>query len=120
MLDHVTLKVTNLKRSKKFYSAALEPLGYAVVMDFPEACGFGAEGKADFWIAQAESTTPTHVAFASPTRQRVHAFHEAALKAGGSDNGPPGVRAEYHPHYFGAFVYDPDNHNIEAVVHKAE
>ncbi len=120
MIDHLSLRVTDLKRSKTFYERALAPLAYKAVMEFPGAVGFGADGKPDFWVTASATTTPTHVAFAVKSRKIVHAFHEAAIAAGGKDNGPPGLRKEYHPHYYGAFVYDPDGHNIEAVIHAPE
>ena len=119
MIDHISLRVTNFERSKKFYAEALKPLGYVVIRDFPETCGLGAGGKPDFWITQTESTIPSHVAFLAGSRKVVDAFHAAALAAGGKDFGEPGKR-EYHEHYYGAFVLDPDGHNIEAVIHKPE
>jgi catechol 2,3-dioxygenase-like lactoylglutathione lyase family enzyme len=120
MLDHISLRVTNLARARKFYEAALKPLGYSAIMEFPGAVGLGFEGKPDLWITESASTTPTHIAFVARSRKVVDEFHAAALAAGGKDNGPPGLRKEYHPNYYGAFVYDPDGHNIEAVIHKPE
>jgi catechol 2,3-dioxygenase-like lactoylglutathione lyase family enzyme len=120
MIDHISLRVTDFARSKKFYEQALAPLGYKAVMEFPNMVGMGVDGKPDFWITQTPTTTPTHIAFLARDRKAVHAFHEAALKAGGKDNGPPGARKEYHPNYYGSFVLDPDGHNIEAVIHKPE
>lgn len=120
MLDHISLRVTDIARSKRFYEKALKPLGYALVMEFPEACGFGVGGKPDFWLAKSDKTVPTHVAFASPDRKTVAAFHAAALEAGAKDNGAPGPRPHYHQNYYGAFVLDPDGNNIEAVIHKPE
>lgn len=121
MLDHILITVSDYQASKAFYLAALAPLGYGVVMEHGEAGGFGAGGKPDFWIRQAEPVTPrVHVAFASPDRATVDAFHAAALRAGGSDNGAPGLRPDYHPSYYGAFVFDPDGNNIEAVCHRPE
>jgi len=115
MLDHVGLPVSDFARSKAFYTDALQPLGYEVVMEFDGVAGFGAKGKPDFWIAQGEPDTPIHVAFASPDRATVDAFHEAALAAGGNDNGGPGLRPHYHEHYYGAFAHDPDGNHVEAV-----
>jgi catechol 2,3-dioxygenase-like lactoylglutathione lyase family enzyme len=120
MLDHISLRVTDYARAKKFYTEALAPLGYKVMMEFPTACGFGADGKADFWVTESKQATPTHIAFLASSRKVVHAFHEAAVRAGGKDNGPPGERKEYHPSYYGSFVYDPEQNNIEAVIHKPE
>jgi catechol 2,3-dioxygenase-like lactoylglutathione lyase family enzyme len=117
MLDHIGLSIRDYEKSKAFYSAALVPLGYGLIKEFGPIGGFGVEGKPDFWIAQGEATTPIHVAFRCDDRQSVDAFYRAALAAGGTDNGPPGVRAQYHPSYYGAFVLDPDGHNIEAVCH---
>jgi catechol 2,3-dioxygenase-like lactoylglutathione lyase family enzyme len=119
MIDHVGLKVSDVERSRRFYEAALAPLGYRVLMDFGEfAIGFGgANGKADFWIGVSEPVTVCHLAFASPDRATVKAFHAAALAAGGRDNGAPGLRGHYHPDYYGAFVLDPDGNNVEAVCH---
>ena len=118
MLDHVGLEVKDYGKSKAFYQAALAPLGYELIMEMDDWAGFGVGGKPYFWINQGKHTTPpVHVAFNSDNRAKVQAFHAAALKAGGKDNGPPGIRAHYHPHYFGAFVLDPDGHNIEGVCH---
>ncbi len=118
MIDHVRLNVRNLDVSRRFYAAALVPLGYEALMSFPEAVGFGASRKPDFWIAKREPVqTGVHVAFACDARRVVDEFHRAALKAGGRDNGQPGVRPQYHPGYYGAFVLDPDGNNVEAVCH---
>jgi len=118
MLDHVTLHVSDLAASKAFYTAALAPLGYAVVMEFPQAAGLGVGGKPDFWIAIGGPTKPqAHVAFHAADRVTVDAFYAAAIAAGGRDNGAPGLRPHYHPNYYGAFVLDPDGQNIEAVCH---
>jgi catechol 2,3-dioxygenase-like lactoylglutathione lyase family enzyme len=126
-LDHVTLFVSNYARSKAFYQKALAPLGIEPIMEYGKSCGFGRKPKPDFWIGegpadfqkpkQLEIITPTHIAFAARARAEVDAFHSAALAAGGKDNGAPGVRADYHPNYYAAFVLDPDGHNIEAVIH---
>ncbi len=124
MIDHIGLSVGDYEASKAFYLAALAPLGYALVMEIPEAgpaAGFGAAGKPDFWIARGAATTPhTHIAFRARDRATVRAFHEAARAAGGRDNGAPGLRPEYHPSYYGAFVVAPDGHNVEAVCHDPE
>ena len=120
MLDHVGLLVSEYARSKRFYEVALVPLGYKLLMEFGVWGGFGANGKPDFWIGQGEATRGLHVAFSSPDRATVDAFYKAALAAGGRDNGAPGVRPQYHPNYYGAFVLDPDGNNIEAVCHRPE
>src|SRR5690242_2040597 len=108
MIDHISLNVRDLDASKKFYAAALAPLGYAVMMEFPGVAGLG-DGKPDFWLgARGEVGPATHIAFAAKDRATVEAFYRAAIAAGGKDNGGPGVRAQYHPNYYGAFVLDPD------------
>jgi catechol 2,3-dioxygenase-like lactoylglutathione lyase family enzyme len=121
MIDHTGLTVSDYAKSKEFYVKALAPLGYRVMMEFSEAgqaaAGFG-ESKPDFWVAAGRpNQPPLHIAFAARNRATVDAFYNAALAAGGRDNGPPGIRAHYHPNYYGAFVLDPDGHNIEAVCH---
>ena len=116
MIDHVSLRVQDLPRAVAFYRAALAPLGYDVLMEFPLGVGMGTR-KPLLWITQAQQTpSPTHVAFASE-RMRIDAFHAAALAAGGTDNGAPGVRADYHPHYYAAYIHDPEGNNIEVVCH---
>ena len=117
MLDHITLRVHDLAASKAFYVSVLAPLGYEVVMDFPEGLGMGVAGKPDFWLTEDKVASPQHLAFAAPTRAAVDAFHAAGLAAGGRDNGAPGLRVHYHPNYYGAFVDDPSGHHIEAVIH---
>jgi catechol 2,3-dioxygenase-like lactoylglutathione lyase family enzyme len=117
MLDHIGLRVQDFPRALAFYRAALAPIGYKVIMEFPEAAGLGERGKPDFWISKtAEVESAVHLAFVG-TRESVAAFHAAALAAGGVDNGPPGPRPDYHPHYFGAFILDPYGNNIEVVCH---
>ncbi len=120
MLDHVGLNVRDHEVSKTFFEQALAPLGYRVVMaveGFP-ACGFGTTDKPEFWLVQREPFgTGTHVAFRCDVRAAVDQFHQAAVAAGGTDNGPPDVRTHYHPSYYAAFVLDPDGNNIEAVCH---
>ena len=120
MFDHVALNVKDYTTSRAFYEMALAPLGYRVVMAFEQwgSAGFGEGDKPEFWIHEREPIgTATHVAFRCEDRATVAAFHEAALAAGGADNGAPGVREHYHPSYFGGFVLDPDGNNIEAVCH---
>jgi catechol 2,3-dioxygenase-like lactoylglutathione lyase family enzyme len=119
IIDHIGLTVGNLSRSRSFYTRALAPLGIEPVMEAGGWVGFGRDGKPEFWFGeQGGSGAPMHVAFACETREQVRDFHEAAMAAGGRDNGPPGVREIYHPDYYGAFVLDPDGHNIEAVCHR--
>jgi len=121
MLDHITLNVKDTTRSRKFYQKALAPLGYEIVYKYEGGVGFGVAGKPDFWIRKGKPAPGgTHVAFHSPARTKVNAFHAAALKAGGKDNGKPGIRAHYHPTYYAAFVFDPDGNNVEAVCHKGK
>jgi catechol 2,3-dioxygenase-like lactoylglutathione lyase family enzyme len=121
MLDHVSLPVSDLEQSKRFYEEALSALGYRLIMEHHiSGVGFGQSAKPDFWIRQGEVGAAVHVAFASEDRATVDAFHEAAMAAGGRDNGGPGLRPEYHPSYYGAFVFDPDGNNIEAVCHGPE
>jgi catechol 2,3-dioxygenase-like lactoylglutathione lyase family enzyme len=126
MIDHVGFPVSDYERSKVFYAKALAPLGYVLVMEVggeqteskAPAAGFGADGKPDFWIGgEGGLRGILHIAIATKDRAAVGAFHRAALAAGGKDNGAPGLRPQYHPNYYGAFVLDPDGHNIEAVCH---
>lgn len=118
MIDHMGILVTDLDASVAFYTKALAPLGYALVKRFgDQVAGFGVGGNADFWIAAGKPTDKLHVAFRAKGRAEVRTFHEAALAAGGKDNGSPGVREMYHPDYYAAFVHDLDGHNIEAVCH---
>lgn len=120
MLDHVGFAVRDYARSKAFYEKALAPLGISVLYE-PQglAAGFGRDGKRFFWIeAQGRPVEGRlHLAFTAEDRDTVDAFHAAALEAGATDSGAPGVRAMYHPHYYGAYVFDPDGHNVEAVCH---
>jgi catechol 2,3-dioxygenase-like lactoylglutathione lyase family enzyme len=122
MIDHVTLNVRDLDTCKAFYVEALRPLGYTLMLDYLEGCGFGAQDtKPDFFLAQrGEPSTPVHVAIRSPNRITVDEFHAAALAAGGTDNGPPGIRRVYHEYYYRAYVLDPEGNNVEAVTHDPE
>lgn len=117
MLDHVSLGVADFERSKAFYDRALRPLGIErLYADGETAAGYGVRPKAFFWIGQRGGTqTGVHIAFAAADRATVDRFHAEALAAGGRDNGAPGLRPQYHADYYGAFVLDPDGHNIEAV-----
>jgi catechol 2,3-dioxygenase-like lactoylglutathione lyase family enzyme len=122
MIDHAGFGVSDYQRSKAFYEQALAPLGVTLLMEpMGQAAGFGADGKPFFWIEARERAVRggLHVALAAEDRETVDAFHAAALAAGGTDNGAPGVREIYHPHYYGAYVLDPDGNNIEAVCHTA-
>jgi catechol 2,3-dioxygenase-like lactoylglutathione lyase family enzyme len=127
MIDHTGISVSDFNKSKAFYSQALAPIGYTKLLEFPVAvtgktdvAGFGEAGKPDFWISGgAANNPPIHIAFRVNSRAIVDAFYKAALEAGGKDNGAPGIRAIYHPNYYGAFILDPDGHNIEAVCHDA-
>lgn len=128
IIDHLGLQVSDFQRAVRFYRTALAPLGISVVMQVTkeesgryEGAGFGRDGKPGFWINGGQRTAPSvHVAFVADNRAAVDRFFEAALAAGGVDNGGPGIRAHYHPNYYGAFVLDPEGHNIEAVCHKPE
>jgi catechol 2,3-dioxygenase-like lactoylglutathione lyase family enzyme len=121
MFDHVGLNVRDYQTSRAFYERALAPLAYHVVMAFDQwkAAGFGTDDKPEFWVSQREPFgTGTHIAFSAGDRAAVDAFHAAAVAAGGTDNGPPGLREHYHPTYYAAFVLDPDGNNVEVVCHK--
>lgn len=125
MIDHTGLSMTDPAKSRSFYERALAPLGYQVLMELPPEAtggvvvlGLGEPHKPDFWLHQGPPQTPRlHVAFRASSRAVVDQFYQAALAAGGTDNGPPGLRPHYHEHYYGAFVLDPDGHNIEACCH---
>lgn len=136
MIDHVSLRVTDYERSKAFYSAALAPLGYSLLIESASGAGFRKEFIPDFWVKQGEPDRGTsqranvpdgargcggsaiHVAFAANDRAAADAFYHAAIAAGGVSNGEPGLHPEYHANYYSAFVLDPDGYNIEAVCHK--
>src|SRR3954470_10493631 len=122
MIDHMTLRVRDYGKSQAFYLAALAPLGYEVIMEWEGFIGLGVNKKPDFWIAAAEDRkySQLHIAFRARTHEQVDAFYQAAIKAGAKDNGGPGPRPDYHPNYYGAFVLDPDGHNIEACCHEKE
>jgi catechol 2,3-dioxygenase-like lactoylglutathione lyase family enzyme len=122
MIDHTGLHTADPVRSRRFYEQALAPLGYAVLMEIPKehtgggvVLGYGVAPKADFWVAEGKVDEPRiHIAFRAASRAEVDAFYRAAMAAGGTDNGAPGLRPHYHQDYYGAFVRDPDGHNIEA------
>lgn len=125
MIDHTGIVVSDFGKSKAFYVQALGPIGYVLMAEIPasvtghtDVAGFGEPPKPDFWIhSGTPNQPPVHIAFRVPTRALVDAFYAAAMAAGGTDNGKPGLRPHYHPDYYGAFVRDPDGHNIEAVCH---
>jgi catechol 2,3-dioxygenase-like lactoylglutathione lyase family enzyme len=113
MIEHVSLRCRDAKRSKTFYQKALAPLGYVLSKRYADAFGFKEGGRHDFWVTKGKVGTPGHLAFHAKSRRSVDAFYQAALAAGGKDNGAPGLRDDYG---YAAFVYDPDGHNIEAVI----
>jgi catechol 2,3-dioxygenase-like lactoylglutathione lyase family enzyme len=123
MLDHTGFNVSEYQRSKAFYETTLAPLGLSLLME-PAAgsAGFGREQMPFFWIHERPPAVHggLHIAFTAKDRETVDAFHAAGLEAGGTDNGPPGPRPNYHPNYYGAFILDPDGNNIEAVCHRPE
>ncbi|MDB5972897.1 MAG: glyoxalase-like domain protein [Hydrocarboniphaga sp.] len=129
MLDHIGISVSDLERSRRFFEAALHPLEIGLVMEVTAEqtgagghVGFGSQQRPYFWIGDggAAAGAGVHVAFAAASRAVVDAYYAAAIGAGGRDNGAPGLRPHYHPNYYGAFVLDPDGHNIEAVCHRPE
>ncbi len=118
MIDHVGLNVRDLEASRRFYTMVLSALNIEPLMQFESATGFGRDGKPFFWITRRDPVGgSTHVAFTCEDRQSVDIFHGAGVAAGGTDNGPPGIRGHYHPTYYAAFVLDPDGNNLEAVCH---
>lgn len=117
ILDHLTLPVADFEASKQFYRQALAPLGIGIVVELDRVAAFGRDGKGELWLACAPAQPPLHIAFAARSRAEVDAFHAAALSAGARDNGAPGLRPDYGPNYFGAFLIDGDGNNIEAVCH---
>jgi len=121
MFDHMGFAVADFGKSRAFYEKALGALGIGIVMQGEDFVGFGRGGRPQFWVGiGAAPTTRMHIAFAAADREAVRAFYEAAIAGGGKDNGPPGLRPQYHPNYYGAFVIDPNGHNIEAVCHSPE
>ena len=119
MFDHVSIGVADVARSKKFYDAALRPLGFTLLSDGESSLGYG-EKSVQLWLGatkkpvKADMDSGLHFCFLAKDRAAVDAFHAAALKAGGKDNGKPGVRADYGPKYYAAFAIDPDGYRIEA------
>ncbi len=121
IIDHIGIAVSDTERSKQFYLQCLAPLGIELVMEVEGWAGVGRDGKPEFWFGPGDVTQiPMHIAFSAENRKQVDLFYYAALAAGGKDNGAPGIRTIYHPNYYGAFIYDLDGHNIEAVCHKPE
>ena len=128
MIDHVGVMVSDFAKSRAFYLQALAQTGHSKLVELPAApgghaqtAGFCHADGSDFWIRQGDPNgPPIHLAFRVPSRAAVDAFHKAAIAAGGRDNGAPGLRPNYHPNYYGAYVLDPDGHNIEAVCHEAQ
>ena len=120
-LDHMGLPVRDLAISQAFYAAALQPIGFSVLSASDAHVSFGIAPMPYFTLHKADAVAGSvHVAFLAESRSQVDAFHAAALEAGGRDHGGPGLRPDYHPDYYGAFVLDPDGHNIEVVKHAAE
>lgn len=121
LIDHLGIAISNYDESKEFYSKVLTPLGIELIVEVQGWAGFGKNGKADFWFGPDEIIhPPMHIAFAADSRDKVDQFYEVAIAAGATDNGKPGLREVYHSSYYGAFVIDPDGHNIEAVCHRDE
>ncbi len=121
MFDHIGFPVRDLAVSRSFYLAVLAPLGIGLVVDRAEVVAFGRHGRAQFWLGGSLAPPRgVHLAFSAADRASVRAFHAAALAAGGTDNGAPGLRPQYHADYYGAFVLDPDGHNVEAVCRNTE
>lgn len=125
MIDHVSVVVSDPAVSRAFYEKALAPLGYRVVAEYGPVVGLGAPTDepgpvADLWLVPGEDPSQVHLALTAGSVEEVEAFHAAGLAAGGTDNGGPGERPHYHPDYYGAFVLDPDGHNLEAVFHGGE
>ncbi|HEY1992016.1 MAG TPA: VOC family protein [Gammaproteobacteria bacterium] len=117
MLDHVSLNVSDATQAKKFYTKALEPLGYTIFKEYDGGFGIGESGEASVWTQEADVEKPTHLSFRAKDRKIVDAFYKAAIAAGGKDNGKPGIREKYSQDYYAAFVLDPDGNNVEAVCH---
>lgn len=121
MLDHISLSVSDADKSKAFYTKALGPLGYKLVSEYAGGFGIGQDGGSTIWAGQGAAQKPiAHLAFRAPDRKAVDAFYKAAMAAGAKDNGKPGLRENYSPTYYAAFVLDPDGNNVEAVCHSAK
>ena len=121
MFDHIGIFARNVEISEPFFLTALAPLGVNIAMKGPHGSGLGKNGKPSLWIYESQvGPIPMHLAFTAERRSQVDAFHRAAIAAGAKDNGAPGLRTHYHPHYYAAFVISPDGHNVEAVCHLPE
>lgn len=121
MIDHIMIHVSYVEEAKEFYSMALAPLDYEMIWEMKTWLAFGQGDKPNFLLkAGSKNTPPVHVAFRAESRLMVRTFYNAAIAAGGKDNGPPGIRHDYHPNYYAAFILDPDGNNIEAVCHDPE
>lgn len=121
MIDHIGLTVHDVEKSKAFYLQALAPLGFELVTEADGWVGIGPNGNPEFWFGPHDlAQRPMHICFRAENRAQVDAFYQAALAAGGQDHGTPGIRQHYHENYYGAFVLDPDGHNLEAVCHDPE
>src|SRR3989344_5365978 len=118
VIEHTGIQVKNIEKAKAFYVAALKPLGYKMNMDFGDAAGFKQGGHTSFWIGKHQKPSPMHVAFRAANRKAVRDFYKAAIKAGAKNNGKPGLRKDYSPDYYAAFILDKDGNNIEAVCFK--
>jgi catechol 2,3-dioxygenase-like lactoylglutathione lyase family enzyme len=118
-IDHIAFAVADVKRSKRFYQQCLAPLGLQLIAEIDGWAGFGRDNRGELWFGEdARAQLPMHIAFVAEDRASVDRFYQAGIAAGGKDNGAPGLREIYHPHYYGAFLIDPDGHNIEAVCRK--
>lgn len=124
MIDHISIGISDIARTKRFYDATLQPLGYSCLSEGADSLGYGSDAVA-FWILAVQRPVPSdaksglHICFAAPTRESVRAFYDAALASGGRDNGAPGLRADYGPNYYAAFVVDPDGYRVEAYCGRA-
>jgi len=121
IVDHIGIAVNDYSRSVSFYAKVLAPLRIVKIMEYDGWAGFGRDGKPEFWFGKNDQAQlPMHIAFSAEERKQVDEFYHAAMAEGAKDNGEPGIRAEYHPHYYGAFVIDINGHNLEAVCHKPD
>ena len=120
MIDHTAVNVTDLEAAKQFYSKALEPLGYSLAFEMGDFLGFADANGMDLGVVRRDPVGGAHVAFKCDDQASVEAFYEAAIAAGGKDNGPPGLRPHYHEHYYAGFVHDADGNNLEAVCQKPQ
>lgn len=121
LFDHIKLPVSDLAAAKAFYAAALEPLGFRIILESPDAVGFGAPSTPqDLWLETGTPGASIHVGLHAEDEEAVRAFHAAGLAAGGADNGRPGLRPQYHPSYYAGYLHDPDGNNVEAVFHGDE